>query len=277
MPAAYAHIFYGNTVYHHLPRLLQRRLLPERDLFEIGLQGPDILFYYHPLKKNAVSALGSRMHESSGRTWFSQAVQVLDAGKEQPDGGRQWEDAATAYVYGVLCHFVLDSHCHDYINAFVTQSGITHYEIEGEFDRSLMVLKQKDPVSENPIPGFHASRRAAGVIAPFYPGLGENTVMAALQSFVRFHELLRCPTDFKREALYRGLKAIGQYENLHGHIINKEANPACEESNEELLRRLRAAVPEAIRLIEGFNLEEVLQDPAFGLNFEGVRLQTSTG
>ena len=35
--------------------------------YNIGLQGPDILFFYRPLKKTSVSALGSKLHEDIAR------------------------------------------------------------------------------------------------------------------------------------------------------------------------------------------------------------------
>jgi hypothetical protein len=45
------------------------------------------------------------------------------------------KEAALAYIYGFICHFALDSTCHGYIDEKIAQSGVSHTEIEVEFER----------------------------------------------------------------------------------------------------------------------------------------------
>ena len=58
MPSTYAHQHFGNLVFDKLPEKLQEEIAPYRGLYNIGLQGPDIFFYYKPLHKNDVAAYG---------------------------------------------------------------------------------------------------------------------------------------------------------------------------------------------------------------------------
>ena len=55
-------------------------------------------------------------------------------------------DAYLSYVYDFICHFILDETCHGYIDEKIAASGISHTEIEVEFDRMLMVKDGYDPI-----------------------------------------------------------------------------------------------------------------------------------
>ena len=44
MPTTYAHYKFGKEVLSALPRPLQNSIEAHRELFDIGLHGPDILF-----------------------------------------------------------------------------------------------------------------------------------------------------------------------------------------------------------------------------------------
>ena len=129
MPSTYAHRCFGRQVLAALPQEMQQLLRPEQALFSIGLHGPDILFFDHPLLGH-VSRLGHRMHKQVVRP--SSAPQEKLAALEFPA-------PETAYLYGFLCHFALDRACHGYIAGQIARSGVAHTEIEVEFDRSLLV------------------------------------------------------------------------------------------------------------------------------------------
>lgn len=63
MPTTYTHDRFGKDVYRRLPGELRRIIRKEKKLYLIGLHGPDIFFYYHPLSTNPVVKKGHRMHE----------------------------------------------------------------------------------------------------------------------------------------------------------------------------------------------------------------------
>ena len=56
MPSTYAHRRFGADVLERLPAELQEKIAPYRELYDIGLHGPDLLFYYHAAKSTPVSA-----------------------------------------------------------------------------------------------------------------------------------------------------------------------------------------------------------------------------
>ena len=68
MPSTYAHRRFGANVLDHLPAPLREKLEAHRELYDIGLHGPDLLFYYHAEKSTPVAALGNAMHDEPGRT-----------------------------------------------------------------------------------------------------------------------------------------------------------------------------------------------------------------
>ena len=138
MPSTYAHRRFGANVLEHLPDELRAQLEQNRELYDIGLHGPDLLFYYHAAKSNPVGALGNAMHEEPGRVFFDRARRVVHCEADR--------DAALAYALGFVCHFALDSTCHPYVEQFTRESGVTHCEIETEFDNMLLRRDGYDPL-----------------------------------------------------------------------------------------------------------------------------------
>ena len=66
MPALYAHNRFGNDVLATLPPSLKDFFVKYTEAFHLGLQGPDILFYYKPLTKNTIKRYGV-----TSRAWQS--------------------------------------------------------------------------------------------------------------------------------------------------------------------------------------------------------------
>ena len=70
MASTYAHRCFGADVLTQLPEALQKKIEPYRALYDIGLHGPDLLFYYKALQSNPVNRLGNAMHEQPGTVFF---------------------------------------------------------------------------------------------------------------------------------------------------------------------------------------------------------------
>ncbi len=82
MPTTYAHYKFGKEVLSALPRPLQNSIEAHRELFDIGLHGPDILFYYNALKKDPVNEQGHTLHEQFADEFFHHAVEVIEKAKD---------------------------------------------------------------------------------------------------------------------------------------------------------------------------------------------------
>lgn len=241
MPTTYAHYKFGKEVISALPRPLQSAIENNRELFDIGVHGPDILFYYHPLKKNPVSAQGYALHDKMADEFFLHAAEMIKKA-ENPA-------AARAYIYGVICHFALDSECHPYIEKMIHTSGISHSEIEMEFDRLLLKEDYINPVRFLGTKHIHPTRKNGAVIAPFYEELTAEIVEKALKGMIFYHKLLHAPGTAKRKLLFGGMKLAGQYDSMHGMVMSLEPNPACRDYCQLLKRLYSGAVPLAAGLI----------------------------
>ena len=71
MPGITAHYIFGQKVLDKYPKEIKNIVIENKDLFNIGLQGPDILFYYKPLKSNNVTKFGNDMHDEKGSIFFN--------------------------------------------------------------------------------------------------------------------------------------------------------------------------------------------------------------
>lgn len=136
MPSTYAHYKFGKQVLEQYPAPLADAVRAHRQLYNIGLHGPDILFYYKALTNNPVNAVGFGMHGKPAREFFAPAKEAYAAAEDK--------GSALAYLLGFVCHFALDSACHGYIENKIAVSGVTHTEIESEFDRSLLLQDGRD-------------------------------------------------------------------------------------------------------------------------------------
>ena len=242
MPSTYAHYKFGKTILEQYPAPLAETVRAHRQLYNIGLHGPDILFYYKALTNNPVNAVGYGMHAKPAREFFAPAKQAYAAAVDK--------GAALAYLLGFVCHFALDSACHGYIENKIAVSGVTHTEIESEFDRSLLLKDGRDPLSARLTYHIVPSEQNARVIAPFFAGVGEKQVQKALRSMLFYNGLLRAPHQPKRGFVRLCLRLTGNFKEMHGMMIAKQPIPACADSNLRLSKLMNGAAERCVLLSE---------------------------
>ena len=266
MPSTYAHYRMGQEVLKQLSEPVQKIIMENKQLYDIGLHGPDILFYYHPLASNPVNSIGYELHERTGKEFFDSAAKVIRDGSDKKKH--------LAYIYGFICHFALDSTCHGYIDEKIAQSGILHTEIEVEFDRSLMEKDGWNPVSHELTRHIVPSLENGKIIASFFPGTTPKQVEKALKGMIRSNHLLIAPTKLKRKIIYALLRLTGNDKEMHGLLVNFEANPACSDSTEKLYQLYDAAKKRAVLLIEDYIrylTEEKSLDILYNFTFSGKK------
>ena len=243
MPSMYAHQKFGNDVLCLLPKEVRERIAEQEDLYHIGLQGPDIFFYHKPLSWGEIPQYGNHLHDLTGHVFWGKLLKQYfllfgDDGEMQERRGR-----ARIYLYGVLCHYTLDSTCHRFIDETERTGVTTHAELEGDYDRRLIAAEGRDPVCEVLTRRFHPSREAAEAIAALYPEVTADIVEKTLHSCVSFQRLVLCRHAWKRNLIFAALRLIGKYDSLHSHIMNKEPDPDCREAEEKLDELYREALP----------------------------------
>ncbi len=245
MPSTYAHYRFGQEVYRALPENIQKDIKPHLDLYQIGLHGPDILFYYKPLSVNRVNQLGFSLHDKPALRFFEHAQDIISE--------QQKSESCLAYIYGFICHFALDSECHGYIDEKIEESKITHTEIEVEFDRELMCMDGYEPITHSLTEHIRPSIENAGKIAAFFEGVTPKEVQRALESMIRYNRLLVAPHRMKRWLIYAMLGLSGNYKEMHGLLVNYKPNPGCADSTKRLKKLYDNAVFLAVRLIKEYS------------------------
>ncbi|MBQ9990552.1 MAG: zinc dependent phospholipase C family protein [Lachnospiraceae bacterium] len=266
MPSTYAHYRMGQEVRKRLPESIRKNIDQYPELYNIGLHGPDLLFYYNALTKNSVNAAGYALHKQPGSFFFQRAAKVIKEHNMEP--------AYLSYVYGYLCHFALDVSCHGFVDGQVADTGVGHLALESDLDRRFLLMDGKEPLSTRVtghlIPGDHT----ADVIKDFHPEISKEEAYKSIKDMVFYLNALISPGKIKRGLLVGAMKLVGQYESLGGLLIRKEENPAAAPSVEKLLKLYEKGRELAVRLIEEYEVylkggKEL--DPIYGTNFESIK------
>lgn len=264
MPSTYAHYKFGQEIRHKLTRKEKQIIDEFPDYFNIGLHGPDILFYYKPLRSNSVNQIGYSTHDKSGLIFFENAAKIL---KLHPQDNRYY-----SYLYGVICHFALDTTCHGYIAEKIAKSGISHTEIEVEFDRALLIADGLNPITQPLTEHIKTSEEFGDVIHSFFPPVSGAEVITALKGMIHNNNLLIAPSHFKRSIIYLILFLSGNYKEMRGLIVNYHENPSCRDSTEMLMQLYQKAKITALALIREYEYsvnEDIPLNPIYQYNFAG--------
>lgn len=171
MPTTYTHYAYGQEVLRRLPKKQQRIILAHEDYYNIGVHGPDILFYYRAFSKNEVNQCGVRVHHEPMHIFLRQAFSVFDNQRRKQE--------AFAYLAGFMTHFMLDSSCHPYIRKRIRETGISHTEIERDWDSVMMQRDHLNPLTHRPACHIKSRPGYGKLIAPYY-GLTPGKIQKSL-------------------------------------------------------------------------------------------------
>lgn len=260
MPAMYAHDRFGQDMIARVGGTIKELIEIERTAFDIGLQGPDLLFYYRPLFPNDIQKIGTRIHNMLGKQFFARCARVQ---REQPG------DASLAYLLGSVCHYALDCRLHPLVDERCEAGDVVHTEVEMSFDRSLMVEDGLDPLTV-PIGGNLEANDLSDVveeIVPFYPPLRAEQIEKAIRSMVLYQKLLLAPNERRRAFLSCALYVTGPHRrSLKGHIMSREPVEALRETDAKLRAEYDEALAAAPAMLEEFLLS-VYQKKTFGMSF----------
>lgn len=241
MPAIYAHDTFGRIIYKELDGDVHDLIRRYSDFFRIGLQGPDYLFFYRPLKPNALNQLGHKIHEESAMGFFTNAREViLDHGKNSPE---------LAYALGVLCHFMLDSECHGYIDHMAAETGIGHNEIETEFDRSLLLRNGEDPAAFMMGRLVPVKEKIAWTVSEFYDEVSPAQVEQCLKTMRGLKNILHIGSRPKEAVIFSLMDKLGAADSFGGVVMRLEPDEDCAPINRQLFARYKNAVRPTIKLI----------------------------
>ena len=248
MPAFYAHYRFGCealeiAALESAPSAIQTLCRENRALFDIGLHGPDLFFFYRPILPNRVNRIGHEAHHKSGREFLARGKKVIAAAKNKP--------AARAYLYGLLCHFALDSLCHPYVAEAMAEYDVTHAAVDTAIDRALLTRDGIDPLTFDPCGHFETTRRNAAVIAPFYPPAVTDIVEKSLKSMVFYGRVLYSRNRALRAVIDKGLYVTLHHDAIADMMMSEKRDAALAESD----ARMYALYEEALALVQRLFLE----------------------
>ena len=84
MPAMYAHDTFGRKVAAKLPLSVKRPILQYPQMFRVGLQGPDVLFFYNPFTEHPIATVGGSLHKKPRGRGFSFFLSIAEAPRPFP-------------------------------------------------------------------------------------------------------------------------------------------------------------------------------------------------
>jgi len=258
MPSNYAHYRFGGLALEALPIEVRRPIQRFRRAFDVGLHGPDLLFYYNPFWKNPVGQMGSDFHKKTGREFFTAACAAL---KSAPS------EMGTVYLCGLLAHYCLDAACHPYVTQMQNAGVVRHAELETDFDRYLLRLDGRVPPHLQCINDHMKLTRGECVtVSQFFPPATPAQINSSIRN-MRIHTKLL--SHKKRGLLEAVLKLTN--ENVQDHVMARKPNPRCEALHPELMKHYTAALeryPDMLAQLL-FHIEQDIPlgedfDPTFG-------------
>lgn len=144
MPDLTTHHLFGEIVFDDLNQDIKDIINKHKNVFNVGLQGPDLLFFHNALKpsfsnQSNLPRLASKMHTELIKEVLNY-MKMYIATLEHPSTEH---DILTSYYLGYICHYFLDKTVHPYVYFLVdkvckrfpklTQTSV-HVKIEAEID-----------------------------------------------------------------------------------------------------------------------------------------------
>ena len=243
MPTTYTHDLFGKMVYHRLDPEIQEKIKKYQTTYQIGLHGPDILFYVRPFHKNRFNQMAHRLHREEAAGFFERGRELY-----QKTGNEE----ILVYLLGFICHFMLDSTCHPYISEYMKKTGARHDEIETEFDRALMVRTGKDPFHYQPGSVIRIEKNSVDAISEVMEGMSHKDIVRALMGTKFYTRLPICDSEKKRKVKLAVARILFMYRLADGRIIRGEPKDICLESTQHLTQLFLQTVPEAAAMINEY-------------------------
>ena len=197
MPTTYTHDLFGKKVYHRFSKEMQQVIRTHKDLYRIGLHGPDIFFYHLFYRK--MYQYGIRMHHQTAAPFFEKALEKVRT---------EQDFALLAYLLGFGCHYLLDTACHPYINEVAAKGWISHTLLEKELDRTLMLETGKDPRRYYPSDGIVPEKAYGKIIQKAFPCFSWQSIVVSLRMMKWLTNAMVCDDGGKRRKRVKSISRI---------------------------------------------------------------------
>lgn len=255
MPSTYAHHRFGEQVAPLLPLQARRSARQFRRLYDVGLHGPDIFFYHNILYKDRIVSLAKDTHALSGQAFFTGACAKL---RQEPN------EAALAYLYGMLAHYCLDSVVHPFVLEQSADGQVGHTELETEFDRYLLQLDGNRRTNALDLrEELKLTPGECRTVAGFYD-IGSMSVRGSVKRMAFWVKILSMPNGAKRRIVE---KCAGK--KLGAFFMNRTPNKNCRHLDEPMLELYNRALEIFSAMVEALTAH-LEQEAPLGELFEAT-------
>lgn len=239
MPFHYACYRFGSQAMTALPPQLQRTVRRFRQLYDMGLHGPDLFRYPSALRAAAAAKLLKKYRGQTGKAFFERVGRMV---RLHPTEG------ALAYLYGVLAYYALHSMAAPYLSR-QAEAGHARSAITTEFDRYLLELDGKGPAHLYDRSGhIRLTPGECGTVASFYPPAGSGLVESCTKSMAERIRSLTLPQGLRRDMVGKALSAVGP--EAAGMLMPLKANAHGEEWDTALTRLCEMAADRYAALVD---------------------------
>ncbi len=112
MPDIITHYVFGLDTARNIKQSpLYQIIKDNKSMFQIGLQGPDPIYYHRLRKKDSKAYIASKMHTEKTGDFLISALCYI---KKFEVGSIEFNECLS-YLSGFICHYILDSMAHPYI------------------------------------------------------------------------------------------------------------------------------------------------------------------
>ena len=226
MPGFTTHYLFGRAACQKLAKLpLKEAIRIHHAAYSLGLQGPDLFFYFLPSYAIHKNNIGSVAHTQKTNTFLRHLLESRGLFPRQRE-----QKIAEAYLAGFLGHYALDTRCHPYVYWKTEFSGKTsryhgkHIEFETAIDKELLwacrnlppsAFRQSSAIRLTRLQMRTITRVLHYAYAKAYPELGILPV--TIWASIRSHQL---GTAFLHDPSGRKKAVIGALEKLIlGHTL----------------------------------------------------------
>ena len=279
MPAIFTHVQFGKDVVATLPPFFSRLVEAHPQCFYLGTQGPDPLFYHKPLKSknNPIRQKGKDLHAVAPEAFFLRGAKLLlEDGENYDKGSFKPQSKEAAYLLGFLCHFILDTTLHPYIDEN-SVNGLTHGKIESELDKHVFRKNGKRIRGFNTAKLFFPLDESQKVGAQFL-SVPEKNAKKALKTMRRINGLFSNKCGLVHGFCHATLSIAGMNNSFGQMFIHKKDDRRCAPLFEELDKLYNEAVATANRVILEFFLSmensvqnNKLTNDIFRYNYSGIK------
>lgn len=260
MPSLYAHNSFGKEVFKGLPRELKHIIHKYPRAFSAGLQGPDFLFFYRPFYRCQTNQLG---HDQHGQPFHEFLEKIRPTIQKKGKNCGEY-----AYLLGFICHFMLDSESHTYVNKKAEEPGYNHLVMEIEFDRYLMKQDGRNPFLYPAWKHITWDRETLDAIHGIYRSfqVSRKKIKKSLRSMSFIKWFLTTGRTLRRLMIRMAMLLSLHYRKLEGHMMDLIPKRTAKETNAVLEKIYKKTIPACIDMIRHFD-EVVLTEVPFHERF----------